>query len=134
MAKKEQMEILKQGVEVWNRWREENPGEEIDLSGADLRRANLTGAILSDSKLSGADLRETDLFYADLRGANFFKADLRGTDLAGADLWGAKYIILDQISKVKTLYLAKLNPELEQQIREKYPHLLEKPEDLKEEK
>ena len=35
------MAILKQGVEAWNKWREKNPGEEIDLSRADLAEANL---------------------------------------------------------------------------------------------
>lgn len=36
------------------------------------------------------------------------------------------------LSEVKTLYRAKLDPELEKQIKEKYPHLLEEPNWLKE--
>jgi hypothetical protein len=31
-----QLEVLKQGVEVWNEWRKENPEVVIDLSDADL--------------------------------------------------------------------------------------------------
>jgi uncharacterized protein YjbI with pentapeptide repeats len=54
-------------------------GEEdvaTDLSGADLRYANLCGTILRD-----ADLSETHLNYANMR-----QADLRGTYLRGANL------------------------------------------------
>lgn len=47
-----------------------------DLSGADLRYANLCGTILRD-----ADLSETHLNYANMR-----QADLRGTYLRGANL------------------------------------------------
>lgn len=32
MANEEQLKVLKQGVEVWNKWREENPKTAIDLS------------------------------------------------------------------------------------------------------
>ena len=34
MANQEQLRILKEeGVEAWNKWREENPGIKADLSG-----------------------------------------------------------------------------------------------------
>jgi len=39
MANQEQLDILKQGVEVWNEWRAENLGVHIDLREADLREA-----------------------------------------------------------------------------------------------
>ena len=41
VANEEQLKILKQGVEVWNQWREKHPG--IDLSGVDLCEADLRG-------------------------------------------------------------------------------------------
>ena len=44
MANPEHLEILKQGVEAWNQWREQNPQTKPDLSGAILREANLGGA------------------------------------------------------------------------------------------
>jgi hypothetical protein len=41
MANQEQLAILKQGVEVWNKWREENPEVKIDLRGVNLSGADL---------------------------------------------------------------------------------------------
>ena len=77
-------------------WRDEEGGVRADLSGAnlrcaDLRCANLRGADLSDAdlrcaNLRGADLSDADLRGADLRGANLSDANLRGADLRGADL------------------------------------------------
>jgi hypothetical protein len=94
MANQDQLEILKQGVKVWNRWREENPREDIDLIEADLQRENLTRA-----NLSFADLNKADLMWADLSGAylykstfleaNLYQGNLTKADLRGADLWGA---------------------------------------------
>ncbi len=79
MAKQEQVEILKQGVQVWNRWRARNLGFQVDLFGA-----GLSGADLREANLSRADLRQADLWKADL-----WKADLSEADLSGASLMGA---------------------------------------------
>ena len=46
MANKEQVELLKKGVEVWNKWRDEHPDVRIDLRGAKLSEADLHGANL----------------------------------------------------------------------------------------
>jgi hypothetical protein len=102
MADQLQLDILQQGLEAWNSWRDRNPSiEEPDLSGADLSGldlsgADLFGADLSDANLSGADLTAVDLSRADLGGAklsgaylrvaNLNKADLSEADLSGADL------------------------------------------------
>ena len=111
MANPEHLRILKQGVEVWNKWRDTNPEVEVDLAEAtlikaglfraDLCRANLTGtdftgADLRRAKLTGADLteadlRRADLSWVDLRRANLHKADLRGTNFNWADLSEAKF-------------------------------------------
>ena len=40
MANPEHLEILKQGVEQWNKWREEHPDVRPDLHDADLYGAN----------------------------------------------------------------------------------------------
>jgi len=68
------IEILNQGAEVWNEWRERNPETIPDLRGAslgnrDLARLNLIDANLSDSILSSADLTEADLGRTNLHGA-----------------------------------------------------------------
>ena len=63
------------------------PREWLNLSGADLRGADLLGA-----DLHGAYLLDADLHCADLRGADLREADLRGAYLSGADLRGAKNI------------------------------------------
>ena len=64
----------------------EDYGKRADLSGADLREADLREANLSGADLREADLRRADLSGADLRGADLSGADLSGADLSGADL------------------------------------------------
>lgn len=90
----DQLAKLKEGVEAWNAWREENPDAEIDLRGADLGRANLSGADLEDADLYGAYLLEAnlsgaDLGYSNLSGAILSNSNLSGADLGRADLSGA---------------------------------------------
>ena len=60
-----------------------------DLSRADLSGANFSEAILSRANLSGADLSRADLSGADLSRVNLSRADLSGADLSGANLYGA---------------------------------------------
>jgi len=43
MPNQKHLRILRQGVEVWNKWREENPYIKPDLEMADLRRMDLFG-------------------------------------------------------------------------------------------
>ncbi|MBN1966394.1 MAG: pentapeptide repeat-containing protein [Anaerolineae bacterium] len=115
MANEEHLAILKQGVEVWNAWREENPTVRpilryADLRNADLAKANFERATLHSANLNGADLREAvlkwttlrraklvganlyeaNLYRASLRRADLSKSDLRCANLRGAYLWGAK--------------------------------------------
>jgi uncharacterized protein YjbI with pentapeptide repeats len=89
MANEEHLAILRQGVEVWNRWREEHPGVAPDLSGASLRRLPFVGYNLCGAVLREADLSRADLSQADLRDALLGRANLELTRLAGADLRGA---------------------------------------------
>ena len=120
MANPEHFEILKQGVDTWNKWRKNNPGvkpdlseldsrnpifykpnceedgifgaefEGIDFSYVSLRNADLCGANLCKAYLYHADLREADLTYA-----NLSKADLECADLSGADLGQAELLKTD---------------------------------------
>jgi hypothetical protein len=55
------LEILQQGVEVWNQWRLDNPAVNPALSGVDLSGAHVEGAFLSMADLEGADFRGAQL-------------------------------------------------------------------------
>ncbi|MGK7951724.1 MAG: pentapeptide repeat-containing protein [Xenococcaceae cyanobacterium] len=94
---KKHLKILKQGVIVWNQWREENPDvipelagvklNDIELEGINLRNADLRGSDLSNvhfhfsnfmyADLSQATLNNVIFSYACLSEANFSKAFLR---------------------------------------------------------
>lgn len=111
MAEMEQVQIVRRGRDPVAKWREEHPGEvmdlfnsymshvripQVDLSGADMRESDFMGAMLRRSNLSGcmlnsihfyrADLRESNMARAMLNRANLRGADLRGVDLQNADL------------------------------------------------
>ena len=89
MANQEQLEILNQGVKVWNEWRVENHGIDINLSGANLFRANLSDVNFSEAELGGANLSEANLYVADLHEANLKSANLNRANLDKANLWVA---------------------------------------------
>lgn len=61
MADIAQLDIMKQGSEIWKQWRRKNPSLRVDLSYADLR---------------GQDFIVIDLQAADLRGANLTDVSL----------------------------------------------------------
>jgi uncharacterized protein YjbI with pentapeptide repeats len=110
MANPEHLEILKQGVEVWNDWRKKYPDIQpflvdadlsgIDLSGvhfrlallgrvkfnhSNLSRANLVGAMLSGADFSYADLSHGKLNTTTLISTNFNYANLNHADLSYAN-------------------------------------------------
>ena len=63
--------------------------EEVNLVGADLRKATFVDALLRGANLSGADLSGAHLSEANLRGANLSKTNLSEANLSKADLSGA---------------------------------------------
>jgi TIR domain-containing protein/pentapeptide repeat protein len=95
MANPEHLTILKQGVNVWNTWRQEFPAVRPALSKVDLSEADLRGADFSRADLSGADLSRADLTNAHLIGADLSDSHLRGAHLNGAHLNGAAFINAD---------------------------------------
>lgn len=93
MANEEHVELLMQGLALWQEAREQK-GWRPDLSGADLRLLHLEGYDLSQADLSGANmhgakLSQANLSYSFLTGANLSFVDARGALLQGARLRGA---------------------------------------------
>src|SRR5260370_12181200 len=64
MANQEHLDILKQGVQVWNAWRLDHPNVIPDLG-----RGNLNGANLMRVDLNRVDLTRADIYHANLREA-----------------------------------------------------------------
>jgi uncharacterized protein YjbI with pentapeptide repeats len=106
VANPEHLKLLRQGVDVWNEWRAENPSAHPDLVGANLSGGNLDltdlslakepsihpdlgGANLSEANLDLAGLSLTNLSLANLVGANLIQATLVEANLSGANLSGA---------------------------------------------
>ncbi len=86
MANQEQLDILKQGVEYWNQWREDHTDIKPDLSAAHLGNANLYSDKLNSINLHSTDLSSTDLSGANLLGANLVGANLSWANLSTANL------------------------------------------------
>ena len=70
MANEEHVEILRQGLHVWNKWRDVNPDIHPDLSGADLIEVNFNAAKLAMADARGVYLGDANLNRANLTGAN----------------------------------------------------------------
>jgi hypothetical protein len=90
---------LKEGVAVWNKWRQENPSITPELSKANLRCADLSQANLSQADLYDADLYYANLSQANLSGAGLCRADLARTNLSEANLSGANLFETNLIGK-----------------------------------
>ena len=109
MANIDQVQIVRRGRDPVAKWREEHPGEvmdlynsymshvripQVNLSGADLRDSDFMGAMLRRANLSGCYLNPIHFYRADLREANLSRslmnrANMRGADLRNADLQNA---------------------------------------------
>ena len=95
MGNQEHLKILRQGVEVWNEWRDRSSNVAPDLSGVGLIAANLSGANLGGANLGGANLHVANLDLANLSGANLGGAILSGANLSGANLHVANLDLAD---------------------------------------
>ncbi len=100
----------------WNYWREQNPSESINLSGAffirsNLSGANLKGANLTKANLWGANLNDTDLHYANLEKTYLLFADLDG--VRGLDSTDQFTYVKHQAEEIK-IYLKHLEDSKEE--------------------
>lgn len=95
MANPEHLELLMQGVETWNAWREEKlvcpdltdaPLSNIDLVSVNLHLADLRGTNLSGARLSMGNLIHTKFDNANLSGAIIGNAEMRHARFSGAKL------------------------------------------------
>jgi hypothetical protein len=84
MANPEHLKILKQGVEVWHKWRKKNFDLKPDLIEAELIETNLTGANLTKANLERAQLIQTILSQANLTGCHIFGISAWELELEGA--------------------------------------------------
>ena len=87
MANQEQLQLLQQGVEVWNNWRVENQCTVIDLTDADLQNTDLSRVNFRDANLTcvnfdEAKLCEANFYNTDIRGASFKKSELQRAELS----------------------------------------------------
>jgi len=109
--------------------------ENSNLNQANMRNAYASGANFKDAFLIKAQLQNAFLIKANFFNAYLMEADLQNSYLMGADfenaslykadLRGAKGLTAEQLVKAKTLYLAKLDDDLQQQIQELVPELIE---------
>lgn len=107
MANQEHLDILKQGVGVWNKWREENPKIRPDL-----KQAKLVGLTLHKFNFFGADFFGADLHSSSLNKCNLNKTTLSHVDLRRSDLTEATCIGSDLIRanlSETTLYYTDLS-------------------------
>jgi len=111
MANQQHVAIVKQGVQVWNTWRQQNPTVIPDLSKGNLSRSNLSGANLSKADWSGSHLEGADwsnvkmayfivnvappppelVFDWEYPVADFRNFDLSNANLSGSDLTNANF-------------------------------------------
>ena len=108
--------------------------ENANLNQADMRGAYASGANFKDAYLIKASMEDAFLIKTNFKNAFLMEANMKGSYLTGADfenaslykadLRGAKGITVDQLKKAKTLYLAKFDDEILEQLKEFIPELV----------
>jgi uncharacterized protein YjbI with pentapeptide repeats len=109
----------------------------VSLYKANLESAEIIGSILSDSNLTetnlkncnckGSDFERAILVKANLQGADLLSAFFEDADFTGANLMGVKNLTIEQLQGAKTLFQAKLDPKLMEQVKANNPNLLKEP-------
>jgi len=102
---------------------------QVNLKGGYASGANFKDAYLIKAQFDGAFLIKANFCNAYLMEASLCNSYLMGADfenasLYKADLRGAKGLTIEQLSKAKTLYLAKFDDELLEQVITNMPDLV----------
>jgi energy-coupling factor transporter ATP-binding protein EcfA2 len=100
-----------------------------DLRQGNFYRADFREANLAEANLGDADLRGAQLGLVDLKRADFNNALLTGADLRCADLLDVKNLSLEDLKTVKTLYRAKMDEDVRQQLQKNNREIFAKPPD-----
>ncbi|AYB32322.1 MAG TPA: pentapeptide repeat-containing protein [Chryseolinea sp.] len=93
-------------------------------SGANFKDAFLIKAHFENAFLIKANFNNAFLMESDLQNCYLMGADFENASLYKADLRGAKGLTVEQLAKVKTLYLAKFDEEILEQIKTALPALV----------
>lgn len=94
-------------------------------SGANFKDAFLIKAQFENAFLIKANFSNAFLMEANLQNCYVMGADFENASLYKADLRGAKGLTVEQLSKVKTLYLAKFDEDILEQIKTNLPSLVD---------
>jgi BTB/POZ domain-containing protein KCTD9 len=94
-------------------------------SGANFKDSFLIKSNFENAFLIKANFNNAFLMEANLQNCYVMGADFENASLYKADLRGAKGLTVEQLSKVKTLYLAKFDEEILQQIKTSLPELVD---------
>jgi uncharacterized protein YjbI with pentapeptide repeats len=91
MANEADVAILKQGVEIWNKWKTQGDKLRVHFDAyptllADLSELDLSGQNLMDANFDRMDLRCVNFSGAKLIGASFLESYIQGADFTDADL------------------------------------------------
>ncbi|MFN6536174.1 MAG: pentapeptide repeat-containing protein [Nostoc sp. EkiNYC01] len=100
MANEEHLAILRQGVEVWNEWRENNPEIKPNLFSVNFSKTDLSKADFSFTNISESDFSEVDFTEANFNGANLCNTNLESANLSYSDL---------NLAQLKKTYFCKAN-------------------------
>jgi BTB/POZ domain-containing protein KCTD9 len=108
--------------------------ENSNLNQANLKSAYASGANFKDSFLIKTQFEGAFLIKANFNNAYLMEANLQNSYLMGADfenaslykadLRGAKGLAVEQLSKAKTLYMARFDDEILEQIKTSLPDLV----------
>jgi len=112
---------------------------QTNFENSNLNQANLNGAYASGANFKDSFLIKTQfenaflikanfsnayLMEANLKGCYLMGADFENANLYKADLTGAKGLTAEQLAKAKTLYLAKFDPEIQDQLLKVAPQIV----------